>query len=357
MFEDFSIESMHRTYHVSFTACCPALESLYKEGDIVIVDENILNLYPPLESLLSNMSVVAVQANEQSKEYGPIGNVIEKILATGFSKNNRLIAVGGGVTQDITAFISSILFRGVEWIFFPTNLLSQCDSCIGSKTSVNFGNYKNQLGGFWPPSHIYIDFEFLETLAESEINSGIGEMLHYFLVDGSERIEQLEHDISSALTVTETLRRLVYESLSIKKKMVEVDELDKGPRNVFNYGHSFGHALESVTEHAVPHGIAVSFGMDLANVLSARQGLIDMTLRNEIRPILERVWSKTILPIINIDDYLLALSKDKKNIGGEIKVILTSGLGAMFKTTLSPTPEIIEFIDTYFRLQLYRENL
>ena len=106
------------------------------------------------------------------------------MINCGFRKNHRLIGIGGGIIQDITAFIASIMYRGVDWFLFPTTLLAQGDSCIGSKTSINFGEYKNQIGGFYPPHKIFINLDFLNTLSDKDIKSGLGEMSHYFVVEG-----------------------------------------------------------------------------------------------------------------------------------------------------------------------------
>src|SRR5207244_7259170 len=124
-----------------------------------------------------------------------LGPVIEDLIGRRFTKKGRLVAIGGGIVQDVTAFTASILFRGVGWVFFPTSLLAQCDSCIGSKTSINVGAYKNQLGNFWPPRSVLIDLAFLDTLGEREIRSGIGEMLHYFFVTGEDDVRWAENNL------------------------------------------------------------------------------------------------------------------------------------------------------------------
>ena len=108
--------------------------------------------------------------------------VIQHLIDNGFRKNHRLFGIGGGITQDITAFTSSIMYRGVDWLFYPTTLLAQGDSCIGSKTSINFGAFKNQIGGFYPPNKILINPDFLDSLSDAEMKSGLGEMCHYFIV-------------------------------------------------------------------------------------------------------------------------------------------------------------------------------
>jgi len=357
LFENFTVSSFRGQYDVTFKSWEDALTNELAAGDVVIVDRNVTKLYPSILPLIKNNKTIFLNACEDSKSYIQIGETIEEIISSGFSKNNRLIAIGGGITQDITSFSSSIMFRGVDWIFFPTNLLTQCDSCIGSKTSVNLGQYKNQLGGFHPPRKIFIDMSFCGTLDIKEICSGLGEMMHYFLVDGSIEPVTFIDTIKKAKNDIATLQDLVWKSLSIKKKMIELDEFDQGPRNVFNYGHTFGHALEAATKFAVPHGIAVAYGIDLANIISAKKGLINISVRNDIRPMLHEICSAMPIPPFDIDAYFEALKRDKKNIGSEVKVILTRGLGEMFKTTLHLDNDIHLIIKEYFEQQLYRVNL
>ena len=152
-------------------------------------------------------------ATEKQKSYIALTSIIEKLIENGFRKNNRLFAIGGGITQDITAFISSIMYRGVEWIFFPTTLLAQADSCIGGKTSINIGKYKNQLGNFYPPRKIFIIPEFISTLPELAFKSGMGEMLHFYLVSGENDFSFYQHFYDKAFTNQNDLLKLVHRNL------------------------------------------------------------------------------------------------------------------------------------------------
>lgn len=357
LFKSFDVQSYRGSYSVDFTSIQSELPNQILLEDVVLVDSNILKIFPSISEVLKNYKIIIIEASEEAKSYDAIGMVIKEIIETGFSKNNRLIAIGGGITQDITSFAASILFRGVDWIFFPTNLATQADSCIGSKTSVNFGSYKNQLGGFHPPRKIFIDFSFCNTLPLKEICAGLGEMMHYFMVDGKEDLTMLFDKVKAAKHDKNVLADLVRKSLLIKKSMIEIDEFDIGPRNVFNYGHTFGHAIEAATSYAIPHGIAVAYGIDLANIISVRRGLIDIELRNKIRNILDLLISEVSLPSIDIDIYFKAISRDKKNIGSDVNVILTRGLGNMFKTKLDMTKETTSLIEDFFYSKLYQNNL
>jgi 3-dehydroquinate synthase len=310
------IKSSIHNYEVNFES----IEKLNVEkGDFIIIDSNIKNIK------LDKISHYKVISSEFCKEYTYISKIIKYIINSGFRKNNKIIAIGGGVIQDISGFISSLLYRGVEWIFYPTTLLSQGDSCIGGKTSINFGDLKNQLGGFFPPNKIFIDTNFLKTLPKIEIYSGIGEMSHYFFIDGLESFNFYKnYDTKS------DLKNLIKKSLQIKKNMVEIDEFDIGPRRVFNYGHSFGHAIESISNYEIPHGIAVSHGMNIANYISLKKGYITLIQYENMKNVLDKVNLKKKLPKIDIEDLINALKKDKKNVGDKFGLVLTKGLGNMF---------------------------
>lgn len=336
--QPFDVQSYRGSYSVQFADdAFVALRSEIKPGDWLLVDENVLRIYDnQLKAIVAENPSIVVKPEEPSKSYDGVRPLILRLIENGFKKNNRLIAIGGGITQDVTAFMSSILYRGVDWIFFPTNLLSQCDSCIGSKTSINFADYKNQIGGFFPPAKIYIASAVLDTLDDSEICSGLGEMAHYFLVESEEAFERYEQKVDQALQRGQALHELIAESLSIKKKMIEIDEFDEGPRNVFNYGHSFGHAIEGYTNYSIPHGIAVSYGMDIANAVSVHLGLLDASSRARTSATLRKVRNQTTFPDIDLEAYLNYLRKDKKNTSKGIRLILSRGIGDMFLTQVEP---------------------
>jgi 3-dehydroquinate synthase len=357
MSEHLIIKSVFREYSVSFTGdYLASLRKDYSKGDFFIVDRTISELYPEILGLADD-KIWRVDSSEESKSYEGVIPVFQKLIEGGFRKNQSIIAIGGGITQDVAAFVASLLYRGVDWIFVPTNVLTQCDSCIGSKTSINFQQYKNQLGGFYPPAAVLIDTQFVKTLGEREIASGLGEMLHYFLVTSEEDLELFWEYAPALRAGGGGLEVLMRRSLEIKKAMIEIDEFDKGPRNIFNYGHSFAHALESATDYAIPHGTAVAYGIDLANLVSEHLGLLPMVERNRIRSACELVFEGAPLPMIDLERYCRALSKDKKNVGNQLGLILTRGIGHMFKQLCDFDDGIKCVIDSYFKDKLYLKDL
>ena len=310
------IKSSIRNYTVEFSNnFIKSIDQIYNDGDIIIFD-NIL--YTP--ELDKYRCIQLYNVTEQTKDFNNISTIINYIIGK-FNKKNKLIAIGGGITQDVVGFISSILFRGVEWIFYPTTLLAQGDSCIGGKTSINFNTYKNQLGNFYPPYKVIVCNEFLDTLTKIDIKSGLGEMLHFFLVSSKADYEffiKNQHDF----------KKLTTRCLDIKRSYIEIDEFDKNERLILNYGHTFGHAIEAVTNNEIAHGIAVSVGMDVANFISYKKGYITYELFKRIQKTLSSIYYDVKLP--NIEQLIIALKKDKKNISNKLNCVLTKGPGNMF---------------------------
>ena len=351
---DFKIKSIVHDYEVKFIEdSSSVLGNEIKDGDVVIMDQKIKDLYPMLTaSIPDNNLLIDIDAHEKQKSYEGLVPIINKLIENGFRKNNKLICIGGGISQDITAFTASIMYRGVNWIFFPTTLLAQGDSCIGSKTSINFGEYKNQVGGFYPPNNIYIDLNFLGTLSSADLQSGLGEMSHYFVVSSEKDFKKYKQNYSSALSNKTVLASMIFESLKIKKSYIEIDEFDQNERQVFNYGHSFGHAIESLTDYTVPHGIAVSFGMDIANFVSVKMELLEPYIRQEIRELLEEIWQGYDIKQLDVVKFCGALAKDKKNVGSELRLILCKGYGKVVKTPIKNDEVLESWLVEYFDNEL-----
>jgi 3-dehydroquinate synthase len=351
---NFTVKSIIHDYSVTFIEDTQkTLLDELKEGDVIIIDNKIKTLYADmLVPILSQYRHIGIDAHESVKSYQGVEPIIDDLIEGGFRKNHRLVAIGGGITQDATAFISSIMYRGVKWLFFPTSLLAQGDSCIGSKTSINFKKFKNQLGGFYPPNQIFINLHFLDTLPLADLKSGMGEMLHYFIVSGEDDFERFKREYNDALTDKKVLAGIINRSLEIKKGYIERDEFDQNERLVFNYGHSFGHAIESLTNYRIPHGIAVSRGMDMANFVSVKLGYIPAETRQYIRELTSQIWEGTNIDDIELDKFTVALSKDKKNVGKTLGLILNKGYGKIFRDMRAMDDEFVGWLKEYFEKEL-----
>ena len=349
--DTFVVKSRSLDYEVLFVSDFAIPLTQYADHDtIFIIDRKIFGLYKSrIESVLPDDKVILIDALETNKNIDYCQVIITKLIERKIKRNYTVVAIGGGITQDISAFIASILYRGITWIFFPTTLLAQSDSCIGSKTSINMGEYKNLLGNFYPPSKIYVDINFLETLSVEEIKSGIGEMLHFFFVAGSELAEKMMDSYDTILETPKLLKDYIVASLGIKKKVIEIDEYDKKERNLFNYGHTFGHAIETISNYKVPHGQAVTLGMDIANCLSLNLGYLGQNTFEEMHRVLLMNLPSFKIEKDMIDVYLKALSKDKKNIGNNLVCILTSGPGSMKKEQIPMDHKLKDSILSYFQ--------
>lgn len=326
------IKSKIRDYQVTFVDNFK--ENLNCNNAIYIVDKNVQDLYR-LEALEPKLIIIAT---EEAKTFSSINNIIQTLLLYPITKNTVLVAIGGGVIQDITGFIASILFRGIEWIFYPTTLLAQTDSCIGSKTCINVDDKKNQVGTFYPPSEIFIDIHFLDTLTTIPYHCGLGEMIKIGLIGNKGFWKN-------------NIKDSIEQALQSKKEFIEKDEFDKNERNLLNYGHTFGHAIEAGTNYRVPHGLAVIMGMDIENYISVRKQYLS---ENEFKDIYSTIES--YCPEIKSDqdersDIGRNLKFDKKNQSEDnLTLILTKGRGKMFKSTIT-MEEAKNYLEEYFELR------
>jgi len=353
VFEPMTIQSRSGPYTASFVPDLLRNISPMAQGvPFFLVDANIARLYAePLAAVLAEPKTIIIEATEENKSIERIIPIIERLVGSKIRRGNELVAIGGGIIQDITCFIASTLLRGVEWRFVPTTLLAQADSCIGSKSSINLGPVKNILGTFNPPSQIWICPAFLDTLALKEVQSGIGEILKVHAIAGQEAFDKLKVDFSRLISDRQVLIAYIRAALLIKQKYIEIDEFDQGIRNIFNYGHSFGHAIESATHFAIPHGVAVSMGMDMANHIAVDRGLLSDQHRDRMHGVLQENYQDFKNIPIPVDLMMGALMKDKKNTATELMLIFPVGDHAEIKRVGVPPDELFrnqckQFVET-----------
>jgi 3-dehydroquinate synthase len=302
-------------------------------GSHFIVDDRVARLYErELGRVLSSASILRVEASEANKSLERLPAYVDHLVAHAIRRHHRLIAIGGGVIQDITCFLAATLLRGVAWEFYPTTLLAQADSCIGSKSSINAGAAKNVLGTFTPPARIQITTRVLNTLSDVDRRSGIGEMLKVHAIAGPADFDAIAGDYPRLVSDDRVMQCYIRRSLEIKKAIIEIDEFDRGPRNVMNFGHSFGHALEAATDYGVPHGIAVTIGMDMANYVAARLEIAPVSHFDRMHRILRTNYAGFEHTPVPLERFLAALAKDKKNTDRELSLILPGPDGVVRAT-------------------------
>ncbi len=331
-----TIQSKSHPYTVEdFSDLKSALALFNKPGVFCLVDKQVYSLYEKdFAGSVPPERILQVEATEPQKSFEALTPLFVWLLKDGLKRDGCLLVVGGGVLQDIGCFIASVLFRGVRWELIPTTLLAQCDSCIGSKSSINIQSYKNQIGTFYSPHRILMTSSVLKTLPWDEIRSGLGEAIKLHLLTSEKAFTELMRDLATVKENPAVLPKWVNSSLEIKKVYIEQDEFDKGIRNILNYGHTFGHAYESATHYGIPHGIAVTLGMLTATFVSSQLGLVPVEhfqqLKTQLRP-----WHtpyENELKKVNLDDIFSAIKMDKKNTKDSVNCILTKGFGRMEKT-------------------------
>ena len=291
-----------------------------------VIDENVWKIYgKTLFNKIPETGMIILPISEEQKCLETVQKLYDQLVMRTAKRNLTLISFGGGILQDITGFTASTIYRGINWIFIPTTLLAQADSCIGSKTSLNYKEFKNLIGTFFPPTSIHIYPTFIATQSNSDFYSGIGEVVKLHLMGGEKNYQELVRYFPSLLKRDETaLLRAIQQSLHIKLTYMADDEFDKGRRNLLNYGHDFGHALESTSGFAVPHGQAVVFGMLLANLIAQKRGLLDERFERKIAETL-LIPSLAVKPsseALNSNAMINAMGKDKKRIGNKLALIM-----------------------------------
>lgn len=334
MSDGMIIQSHRGPYEVHFRPdAIDNMAELLPEGCIVLIDAHVADLYADrIGPVLAGRPVVRIEAKETNKALEAMPAYVEALVDAGLRRDQTVVAIGGGIVQDITCFLATTMLRGVEWQFFPTTLLAQADSCIGSKSSINCGPMKNILGTFNPPRRIFVSTDFLATLEERDLRSGIGEILKAHAIAGPAKFDAVAAEYEGMLERGAVLEKWIRSSLDIKKEYIEEDEFDRARRNIFNYGHSFGHAIESVTNFAVPHGIAVTMGMDMANHVAASLGVAGAEPFKRMHATFAANYRGFESVEIDVDAMRRAMSKDKKNIGrNSVTLILPGEDGTLFR--------------------------
>ena len=315
-----------------------------------IVDAKVAELFArDLQEVLGSRSVLLIHALESNKSLERCPSYVEHLVACGVRRGHVLVAIGGGITQDITCFLAATLLRGLDWHFYPTTLLAQADSCIGSKSSINVGPLKNIVGTYTPPARILISTKVLSTLPEEHIRSGIGEMLKVHAIAGPDTFEQIAADYDGITKDPALMRTYVIRSLEIKKRIIELDEFDRGIRNVMNLGHSFGHAIESATDYQVPHGIAVTIGIDMAFFSAARLGLTAETHFRRMHPVLAKNYRGYEDTLVPLERFRSAIAKDKKNTDAKLVLILPDASGIPGRVECENNGRFRTICEDYFR--------
>ncbi len=309
----------------------------------IITNEVVAPLYlEAVKSLLADYEVqeFILPDGEAEKTLDNIAKIYDFLLQCRFERNCTLIALGGGVIGDMTGFVAATYQRGVDFIQIPTTLLSQVDSSVGGKTGVNRPLGKNMVGAFYQPQCVIADIETLNSLPERELSAGLAEVIKYGLINNNDFYQWLIKEIDALRARdSESLSEAVRISCEEKAAIVAADERESGIRAILNFGHTFGHAIETQMGYgAWLHGEAVGAGMVMAADLSWRLGMLTVQDVADIKALI----SKAGLPVsppegISVDQFISSMSHDKKAQQGVIRFILLEALGeASIKADIAP---------------------
>ena len=301
---------------------------------LIVTNTTIAPLY------LSQLSKTLAQYNPQSyviedgesyKNIEVMNNIISYLLEQRFGRDACLIALGGGVVGDITGFTAACYQRGIDYIQVPTTLLSQVDSSVGGKTAVNHVLGKNMIGAFHQPVAVFSDNNVLASLPDRELRAGLAEVIKYGLIRDEAFFVWLENNIELLLNRDGvSLQYAIEQSCRNKAEIVAEDETEKGKRAILNFGHTFGHALETGLKYkGILHGEAVGLGMLMAADLSYRSGWLSEKSLQRIRNLLERSGLPTLLPEQLLNENIRELmSVDKKARDGQLYLVVLRNIGS-----------------------------
>jgi 3-dehydroquinate synthase len=282
-----------------------------------------------LESAGFQANVVVVPAGESSKSLRRTGLLIDAFSRMGLERGDTVVALGGGVIGDLAGFAAGIYMRGVRLVQAPTTLLAQIDSSIGGKTAVNHAGAKNRIGVYHQPALVAVDVDTLSSLPSRERRAGLAEAVKYGMILDGDLFERLEHDrtVLGMRRVGRELEDVVLRCIGLKARVVEADEFERGPREVLNYGHTVGHAVEATFARRLVHGEAIAIGMRVEARLAARLGLLDASGADRQDALLAGLGLPVAVPQGAVEPVMEVMRLDKKVRSGRIRCTLPEGIG------------------------------
>ena len=332
------IKSKFGEYPVFFTTGldCQNFTNYDLNNTFFVIDSNVYDLYKNIFSLIKRENIFLIEALEKNKNIDTVLKLVNFFSNLQVDKSSKIVCFGGGITQEITSFACNIFLRGIKWEFFPTTLLAMSDSCIGGKCSLNYEGIKNHLGVFYPPSKIRIDTYFLKTLKKDDIINGWGEIFKSCLLNEkfAKEIFSIDFNYEDIFSKTDYTLYSFYQdfisySLRVKKYVIEKDELEGRFRMILNYGHTFGHALESYTNNSISHGKAVLWGIDVINFIAFKKNIMNEEDFLKIRKyIYAHFLDIESIKIDNPNELFKFVKKDKKVRNDKLYVVYLEKIGS-----------------------------
>ena len=328
-------------------------------GFALISDQTVYQHYgqtvkTSLESTGKRVVELVVPAGEKSKSFERYQELLEQMLTQRMDRGSAVVALGGGVVGDLAGFVAASFMRGIRMIQIPTTLLAQVDSSVGGKVGINLPAAKNSVGAFWHPDSVFIDPHVLNTLDEDNIRSGLAEVVKYGVIMDAEFFAFLEKQVDAInRRDTDVMVQLIEHCCRLKAEVVQEDEREtSGRRAILNYGHTFGHAIESCLGYGqVLHGHAVGMGMTAAAILAIQLGRVDSDFLERQTNLLEQLQIPFRFPTGSHQSMLEAMKFDKKNDQGVLRFILPTRLGHVdMVSSVEPT----QVVDAMEQASQYR---
>lgn len=330
----FTVNSFPSPYQVDVISTILEYQALTIDADILIIDQKVLDAYPLSASC--NGPSFLVDATEDNKNMNTVLSIIDFFIDNQVSKGSKVIAIGGGIVQDLCACACSLFRRGQPFLYLPTTTLGQLDSCVGAKCAVNTYKAKNIIGLFSAPSKVVIPTPFICSMPFIDHRAGLSEMLRLCLTASSDALEcycQYFPSINNPKFINlPVYMEALSLSLSIKKAVVDFDEYERDIRRSMNYGHTFAHSIEKLSNFSLPHGLAVLLGMHMANNFAKKIDLMSETVYNRISNAVQMTIKDVSIDIdslqtLNPIEVLEQFKFDKKGDGKSVPLILLKSPG------------------------------
>ena len=310
------------------------LEHIKKEENsdmFLIYDKSLKEDYKDIIEKIKNNFVknsFSVKCKEVNKNIHSINEIYEFLIENAAKNDAILISLGGGILGDLVGFVAGTYMRGIRYINIPTTIISQVDSSVGGKVGYNFSDFKNYIGMFYNPLEVIICIDFIYTLDKKEVLSGFGEIVKYCIIDDKDLLEYFQINIEHIKKLNKnTMLELVEKCVSIKRKVVSKDFRDKGLRNLLNFGHTVGHAIEVDSQYNISHGEAVALGILVALKISEYKLSLDKKTYSYIEEIYDLIGMNKYYKINNMDKLIHTIKGDKKN-DSSIRFVLINFLGS-----------------------------
>jgi len=337
--ESLSVALGERSYPIHIGAGLLEAGALYAPhlaggSAAIVTNEVVAPLYlarvkKTLETAGARVAQIVVEDGEQAKRWQTLERVFDALLAARCGRDTLIVALGGGVVGDLAGFAAAVYQRGVALLQIPTTLLAQVDSSVGGKTAINHARGKNMIGAFHQPRAVISDVATLDTLPERELRAGLAEVIKHGVALDAEFTQWLERNIEKLLareraSVIHAVRRCC----ELKARVVAADERESGERALLNFGHTFGHAIETGTGYgAWLHGEAIAAGMVMAAELSARAGLLSRPDAIRVKKLIGRAGLPVNGPALAPEQLLALMSVDKKAAKGQARFVLLEAIG------------------------------